>query len=148
VVGVYEPRWVPEIGRVLANLGSLHAFVVHGDGYDEITVTGTTSVSEVKEGGKVEDYEVTPQELGLSQWRREDIKGGEVEDNARILRDVLAGGKGAPRDAVLANAAAALVVAGAATNLRDGVKLAGTSIDSGAARRKLDELAAASVATA
>jgi anthranilate phosphoribosyltransferase len=141
VMGVYEPRWVPVIGGVLAALGAAHAFVVHGEGLDEIAVTGMTHVCEVK-GGGCERYAMVPEDLGLRRHTEAEIAGGDAERNARILRDILDGQKGAPRDAVLANAAAALVTAGAAGDLRAGVALAAESIDRGAAREKLDQLVA------
>jgi anthranilate phosphoribosyltransferase len=141
VMGVYEARWVPVIGGVLAALGARHAFVVHGEGLDEITVTGMTHVCEVREG-TADRYSMMPEDMGLPRHPAESLNGGEAADNARILRDVLDGQKGAPRDAVLANAAAALVSAGAAKDLRQGVKLAAESIDKGAARQKLQQLAA------
>ena len=136
VMGVYEPRWVPILGGVLAALGSVHAFVVHGDGLDEITVTGMTHVAEVKDGA-VERYCVLPEDLGLPRHAETEIAGGDATRNAVILRDVLSGQKGAPRDAVLANASAALVCAGAAADLKAGVVLAARSIDQGAAAEKL-----------
>jgi anthranilate phosphoribosyltransferase len=142
VLGVYEPRWVPIIGGVLAALGAAHAFVVHGEGLDEIAVTGMTHVCEVK-GGEVERYAMLPEDMGLPRHAETEIAGGDAERNARILRDVLSGQKGAPRDAVLANAAAALVCAGAAGDLKAGVRLAGESIDRGAAAEKLSRLVAA-----
>jgi anthranilate phosphoribosyltransferase len=145
VMGVYEARWVPIIGGVLAALGARHAFVVHGEGLDEITVTGMTHVCEVKEGG-TERYSMLPEDMGLARHPIEELVGGEAADNARILRDVLDGQKGAPRDAVLANAAAALVATGAAKDLRGGVRLAAESIDKGAAREKLKQLAAVTTA--
>jgi len=139
VMGVYEPRWVPIIGGVLQALGAAHAFVVHGEGLDEIAVTGMTHVCEVK-GGTLERYAIMPEDLGVARWERAAIAGGDAEQNARVLRDVLDGQKGGPRDAVLANAAAALVAGGAAADLRAGVRLAAQAIDSGAARQKLDRL--------
>jgi anthranilate phosphoribosyltransferase len=142
VMGVYEARWVPVIGGVLAALGAKHAFVVHGEGLDEITVTGMTHVCEVREGG-MERYSMVPEDLGLPRYPVEALLGGDAADNARILRDVLDGQKGAPRDAVLANAAAALVTAGAAKDLKNGVKVAAESLDKGHAREKLRLLAAA-----
>jgi len=141
VMGVYEARWVPVLGGVLAALGARHAFVVHGEGLDEITVTGMTHVCEVKEG-RVERYSMLPEDLGLPRHELSALAGGDAVENARILRDVLDGQKGAPRDAVLANAAAALVAAGAARDLRHGVQVAAQSIDRGAAREKLHQLAA------
>jgi anthranilate phosphoribosyltransferase len=142
VMGVYEPRWVPVLGGVLAALGAAHAFVVHGEGLDEIAVTGMTHVCEVK-GGACERYALLPEDLGLPRHPEAEIAGGDAARNAAILRDVLGGQKGAPRDAVLANAAAALVAAGAATDLRSGVRVGEQSIDRGAAAEKLRRLVAA-----
>jgi len=142
VMGVYEPRWVPIVGGVLAALGAAHAFVVHGEGLDEIAVTGMTHVCEVKDGG-VERYAMVPEDIGLKRHAEAEIAGGDAERNASILRDVLSGQKGGPRDAVLANAAAALVCAGAAKDLTDGVAIAARSIDRGAAAEKLARLVAA-----
>jgi anthranilate phosphoribosyltransferase len=139
VMGVYEPRWVPIIGGVLAALGTRHSFVVHGEGLDEIAVTGMTHVCEVK-GGTVERFSMLPEDIGLGRHPESAIVGGDATLNARILRDVLSGQKGAPRDATLANAAAALVAAEAAPNLREGVRIASESIDKGAAAEKLARL--------
>ncbi len=139
VMGVYEPRWVPIIGGVLAALGTLHSFVVHGEGLDEITVTGMTHLCEVK-GGVLERYSILPEDIGLARHPESAIVGGDATLNARILRDVLSGQKGAPRDATLANAAAALVAAEAAPDLRAGVRIAAESIDRGAAAEKLARL--------
>ncbi|HET9552998.1 MAG TPA: anthranilate phosphoribosyltransferase [Anaeromyxobacteraceae bacterium] len=139
VMGVYEPRWVPIIGGVLAALGAVHAFVVHGEGLDEITVTGMTHVAEVKDGA-VERYCVVPEDLGLARHAEVEIVGGDAARNAAILTDVLGGQKGGPRDAVLANAAAALVCAEVVPDLRAGVRLATEAIDRGAAAEKLRRL--------
>jgi len=146
VMGVYEPRWVPIIGGVLAALGAAHAFVVHGEGLDEIAVTGMTHVSEVK-GGSSDRYAVLPEDLGVHRWTKRDLQGGDAEMNGRILRDVLEGQKGGPRDAVLANAAAALVAGEAASDLCEGVRLAAKTIDHGAALEKLERLRAMSHTT-
>ena len=143
VLGVYDPRWVPVLGGVLAALGAARAFVVHGEGLDEIAVTGTTRVADVRDG-RVELFTVTPEDLGLSRWPESAIAGGDAARNAEITLGVLSGKPGGPRDAVLANAGAALVVAGAARDLRAGVALAASAIDRGAAREKLDLLVAAS----
>jgi anthranilate phosphoribosyltransferase len=145
VMGVFEPRWVPVIGGVLAALGAAHAFVVHGEGLDEIAVTGMTHVCEVK-GGTTERYAMLPEDLGLRRHPESEIAGGDADQNARILRDVLSGQQGAPRDAVLANAAAALVCTGAAPDLKSGVRVAAESIDRGAAAEKLARLVAATTA--
>ncbi|WP_242345033.1 anthranilate phosphoribosyltransferase [Anaeromyxobacter terrae] len=139
VLGVYEPRWVPVIGGVLAALGAAHAFVVHGEGLDEIAVTGMTHVCEVH-AGEVERYSVLPEDLGLSRHDEAALAGGDAERNARILSDVLGGQKGAPRDAALANAAAALVAAGAAPDLPTAVRLGAEAVDRGAASEKLARL--------
>jgi anthranilate phosphoribosyltransferase len=147
VLGVYEPRWVPVLGGVLASLGAAHAFVVHGEGLDEIAITGMTHVCEVR-GTECERFSLLPEDLGLRRHPEAAIAGGDGVHNARILRDVLDGQPGAPRDAVLANAAAALVCTGAATDLRDGVRVAAASIDRGAAREKLAQLIAATAVAA
>ena len=139
VMGVYEPRWVPILGGVLAALGARHAFVVHGEGLDEIAITGMTHVCEVKDG-EVERFAMLPEDLGLRRWDKAEIVGGDSARNAVILKDVLSGQKGAPRDAVLANAAAALVAGGAAIDLVSGVRVAADSIDRGAALEKLERL--------
>jgi anthranilate phosphoribosyltransferase len=143
VMGVYEPRWVPILGGVLAALGAVHAFVVHGDGLDEISVTGMTHVAEVKDGA-VERFCILPEDLGLPRHAETEIAGGDATRNAAILRDVLSGQHGAPRDAVLANAAAALVCAGVADDLKAGVRRAAEAIDQGAAADKLRRLVEAS----
>ncbi len=143
VMGVYEPRWVPILGGVLCALGSVHAMVVHGDGLDEISVTGMTHVAEVKDGA-VDRYCVVPEDLGLPRHAEAEIAGGDATRNAAILRDVLSGQRGAPRDAALANAAAALVCAGAADDLNAAVRLAAEAIDHGAAAEKLRRLVEAS----
>jgi anthranilate phosphoribosyltransferase len=147
VMGVYEPRWVPIIGGVLAALGAAHAFVVHGEGLDEIAVTGMTHVCEVKDG-RIERFAMEPEDIGLGRYPESEITGGDADRNAAILRDVLAGQKGAPRDAVLANAAAALVAAGAAASLREGVGIAADAIDRGAAAEKLRRLVLATAVPA
>jgi anthranilate phosphoribosyltransferase len=104
-----------------------------------------THVCEVKDGA-VERFAILPEDVGLRRWDKAEIRGGDAEQNAVILTDVLSGQHGAPRDAVLANAAAALVAAGAADDLREGVKLAARAIDSGAAMAKMEELRRLSVA--
>ena len=142
VLGVYEPRWVPILGGVLAALGAAHAFVVHGEGLDEIAVTGMTHVCEVRAGG-CERYAMVPEDFGLRRHEEAEIAGGDAVLNARILSDVLSGQQGGPRDAALANAAAALVAAGAAADLREGVRLGAEAVDRGAASEKLARLVAA-----
>ena len=146
VMGVYEARWVPVLGGVLAALGAAHAFVVHGEGLDEITVCGMTHVCEVK-GGETDRYSLLPEDLGLPRHDERELRGGDADRNAAIVRDVLSGQKGAPRDATLANAAAALVAAGAAPDLRRGIAVAAEAIDRGAALEKLRGLVAATART-
>ncbi|MBV9179778.1 MAG: anthranilate phosphoribosyltransferase [Acidobacteria bacterium] len=140
VVGVYALELVEKLAKALCILGTHRAFVVHGrDGLDEVTITGPTQVSEVHKG-HVQSYEWTPQKFGLQTARLEEISGGNAKDNARIVRNILAGEKSARRDVVLMNAAAALVAAEKAEHLVDAVELAAASIDSGAAARKLEDL--------
>ena len=141
VVGVYSLELVEKLAQALAMLGTHRAFVVHGlDGLDEITVTGPTRVGEVREG-RVHTYEIAPEEFHIRRAQLEEISGGpDAAENAAIVRRVLGGARSAKRDVVLMNAAAALVAAGKAAHLQEGVALAGDSIDSGAAHRKLQAL--------
>lgn len=140
VVGVYSEDLVERLAQALRMLGLQRALVVHGvDGLDEITITGPTKIGEVR-GEWVRVYEVTPEQFGLGRAPLSAISGGDVNANATMIREVLAGKKSSRRDVVLMNAAAALVAAGKADSLADGVPLATASIDSGAALRKLDAL--------
>ena len=145
LLGVYEPEYVRMVGDILEKMEFEHGLVVHGlDGLDELSVTGRSSVAEVRNGA-VERYEVTPEEVGLERWALEDLAGGAPEENARILRDVLSGEeRGAKRDLALMNAAGALYVGGKADSLADGVERAAKSIDDGRASAQLDELVDAS----
>jgi anthranilate phosphoribosyltransferase len=144
MVGVFSRQWVQPLAEVLKNLGSEHAWVVHGsDGLDEITLTGPTFVAELKRGA-IRTFEVTPEAVGLSRAETGALKGGDAAENAAALRAVLAGAPGAYRDVALLNAAAALIVAGRAEDLTEAVGIATQSLDSGAAARKLDQLAVAS----
>jgi anthranilate phosphoribosyltransferase len=140
VVGVYSADLVEKLAEALSMLGLHRALIVHGsDGLDEITITGSTRVAELRDG-QVRSYEVTPEEFGLQRATLEDISGGDAARNASLIHDVLAGKKSARRDVVLLNAAAALVAAGRVDHLRDGVPLAMKAIDSGAAARTLERL--------
>jgi anthranilate phosphoribosyltransferase len=140
VVGVYSLDLVEKVAEALSMLGVHRALVVHGlDGLDEITITGPTRIAEVREGS-VRTYEVTPEEFGIKRALLENISGGDAAANAAIIREVLGGKKSPRRDVVLLNAAAALVAAGRAHHLGDGLPLAAQSIDSGAAAAKLDAL--------
>ncbi len=142
IVGAPSPEAAHLIAQALASLGLQRGFVVHGsDGLDEITTTGPTLALEVT-AGSVREFRLTPEDFGLPRARPEDLQGGDPETNAHIAREILAGKPGPPRDIVLANAAAALVAAGKARDFRDGVRLAAEAIDRGAARRKLEALAA------
>jgi anthranilate phosphoribosyltransferase len=146
VVGVYSAELVEKLAEALSMLGLRRALVVHGsDGLDEITITASTRIAEVRDG-QVHSYEVTPEEFGLRRATLDEISGGDAAHNARLIREVLAGEKSARRDIVLLNAAAALVAAGRADHLRDAVPLAAEAIDSGAALAKLQALIAFTVA--
>jgi anthranilate phosphoribosyltransferase len=142
VVGVYSADLVEKLAEALSMLGLRRALVVHGsDGLDEITITASTRIAEVRDA-QVHSYEVTPEEFGLQRATLEEISGGDAARNATLIREVLAGKKSARRDIVLLNAAAALVAAGQADHLRDAVPLAAKAIDSGAALAKLQALIA------
>lgn len=140
VVGIFDRNRAADLAQVLLNLGVRHAFVVAGsDGLDEITLGGSTLVAEARDG-KVDTYEIHPSMFDCAVVGKEAIAGGDAEANAIILRKVLAGEPGPHRDIVLMNAAAALVAGGMAQELRVGYAMAGHSVDSGAALRKLEEL--------
>jgi anthranilate phosphoribosyltransferase len=144
LVGVFSRQWVDPLAQVLNKLGSERAFVVHGsDGLDEITTAGTTTVASL-ENGAVTTFEIAPEDVGLSRVRPGTLKGGDAQANAVALRSVLKGARGPFRDVAIFNAAAALVVAGRASNWEDGIVLAERSIDSGAAEARLDRLIAVS----
>jgi anthranilate phosphoribosyltransferase len=140
VVGVYSAELVDKLAEALSMLGVRRALVVHGmDGLDEITITGPTRIAEVRDS-EVHTYEVTPEEFGMPRARLEDISGGDAAANAAIIRSVLDGTQSARRDVVLLNAAAALVAAGKANHLSDAFPLAVESIDSNAAKKKLNDM--------
>ena len=147
MIGTFSKHWIEPMAQVLNNLGSESVWVVHGsDGLDEITTAGPTSVAELK-GGKIRTFEVTPEDAGLPRAKPEALKGGDADTNAKALLDVLKGRPGAFRDVAILNAAAALIVAGKANDLKDGAALASKSIDSGEAEGRLDRLIAVSCAT-
>src|SRR4029077_18796844 len=140
VIGVAAATLTEPLARVLAELGTFRAFVVHGaDGLDEISNTGESRVSEVREG-VVRTFIVRPEDFGLSRASIRDLLGGDREQNAEIIGTILRVEPGPKRDIVLMNAAAALVVGTRARDLKEGVELAARSIDSGAARGKLERL--------
>ncbi len=143
VIGVFSPDLLEPMAHVLKNLGSTDVWLVHGDGMDELTVTGTTSVVELKDG-VVSNFEIEPEDAGVGRHPIEEIKGGSAAHNAKALSGVLAGDNNAYRDIVLMNAGAGLLVAGLAENLKDGAEKAAQSIDSGAAKQALEKLIAVS----
>jgi anthranilate phosphoribosyltransferase len=147
VVGVYDPGVTELMAQALGELGVKRAFVVHGeDGLDEISLSGETYVSELRDGG-VRNHSVIPEDFGLKRAPIEAIRGGDAKQNAEVIHKILGRSllyreHNAYRDIVLANAAAALMTAGRAEDLREGVRGAEESIDSGAAREKLERLVA------
>ena len=148
LVGVPHSELTELIARALLLLGSDRAWVVHGaDGIDEMSTTGHTKVSECRNGA-VSTFYVHPSDFGIDKADRQDLQGGDAAANAAILREVLAGKRGPRRDVVLLNAGASLFVGGKTASVRDGIDRAAHAIDSGAARRTLDAMIAASHASA
>jgi len=141
LLGVADILLVEKLALALKNLGCHHALVVHGeDGLDEITVTGRTQVCELKEG-RIENYIISPEDLGLSRASLDSLKGGTVDENATLLRNILSGNTTGPQqDAVLINAAAAIVAGDKAQSLKQGLDIAQESLDSGRALAKLEQL--------
>ncbi|MCV0396831.1 MAG: anthranilate phosphoribosyltransferase [Rhizobiaceae bacterium] len=140
LVGVFAPEWVEPIAHVLNSLGTRSAWVVHGDGLDEITTAGVTKIAELK-NGEVSTFDLTPEEAGLARVSFNDLRGGDAAHNARALTRVLEGEAGPYRDIAVLNAGAALVMADAAADIREGVALAQKSLDSGAALATLQAIA-------
>jgi anthranilate phosphoribosyltransferase len=144
MVGVFARPWIEPLAHVLGALGTERAWVVHGsDGLDEITTSGPTYVASL-EGGKVTTFEIEPEDAGLKRAATADLKGGEAAHNAEALRAVLDDKPGAFRDVSILNAAATLVVAGKAKDIKQGAELAAKSVDSGEARKRLERLVAVS----
>ncbi|WP_292424419.1 anthranilate phosphoribosyltransferase [Methanoregula sp.] len=139
VLGVYAENLTGTVAEVLRLLGVSRAMVVHGSGLDEITTTGETIVTELA-GNRIRKYTISPEMFGFARAAPADLSGGSPKKNARILRDILAGKKGAGRDIVLMNAGAAICMGGRAGTLAEGIRLAAASIDSGKAQEKLDAL--------
>ncbi len=140
LLGVYSKDLASPIANVLANLDSVHCMVVHGeDGLDEITTTGKTYVSELKDG-KITEYTISPEDFGMTVKSSEDLKGGAPETNAKIALDLLGGGTGGKRDITILNSGAAIYVSGKASNLAEGIEKAKESIDSGKASKTLEKL--------
>ena len=145
LLGVFDRKWLVPMAEALRGLGADAAMIVHGeDGLDEITTTGVSHVAELFPDGAIREYEMTPEDAGLARAGLEDLKGGEPEENAQAIRDLLKGEKGPYRDIVLLNAAAALKLAGLAQDLKSGVALAADAIDEGRAQAALDALVRAS----
>jgi len=140
VLGIFDRELTGPVANVLSNLGITNAMVIHGhDGMDEITITGPTKVSELK-NGKIIEYEITPEDFGLNRADAYEISGGDPMENANIIKAVFNGAKGPKRDVVVLNAAAALYVGQAAESLKEGVRIAQELIDSGKAAAKLEEV--------
>ena len=139
LLGVYHPDLTGTLAEVLRILGLSRAMVVHGSGLDEITTTGDTVIAELSKGA-IRTYTIRCEKYGIAPAQPADLAGGDAQQNARIIRDLLQGGRGAARDIVLMNAGAAIYVGGLARDLHEGIYLAAASIDSGSASARLDAL--------
>ena len=140
VLGVYEPSLTETMAMVLRNLGIKRGLVIHGeDTLDEISITGKTKVTEFKDGG-ITSYFIEPKDFEMRKGRLVEIKGGTKEQNAKIILDVLKGDRGAKRDIIVLNAAAAFMIAGSVRDFNEGIELANQSIDSGKALHTLERL--------
>ncbi len=140
ILGVYDPGLTSVLAEVLKRLGSTSAMVVFGEGsFDEITITGPTQVSELRDG-TIRNYRIEPEDFGMTRAGIADIKGGDAKENAAIVREVLDGASGPRRDMVLLNAGATFYAASKAPDIQGGITLAAESIDSGTARQSLERL--------
>jgi anthranilate phosphoribosyltransferase len=141
IIGVWDRAMVEPLARALSLLGTEHAWIVHGaDGLDEVTISDKTFVAEASNGA-VRTFEIEPEEFGFDRGTLDDLRGGDAEENAAIIRSVLSGERrDQARTLVLVNAAAALHVGGLTSDLREAANLAEQSIDSGAAQTKLEQL--------
>jgi anthranilate phosphoribosyltransferase len=140
VIGVFDKKWVRPIAEALKSLGSEHAFVVNGeDGMDEITLTHKTNVAELVDG-EIKGYQIEPADFGFNLAEMKDLSGGSPQQNAAMIMDIFAGGRGSKRDIILVNAAAAIVAGGKAETLKEGFHMAQNSLDSLAARNILTKL--------
>jgi anthranilate phosphoribosyltransferase len=140
VVGVSSPEIMELMANALHGLGLDHAFVVHGaNGMDEVSISSRTFVVEVL-GGEIRQFVMTPEDFGITAAKIDTILGGDATENATIIESVLGGERGPRRDVVLLNAAPAIVAGGAAKTWKEGIQLAASAIDSGAALNKLQEL--------
>jgi anthranilate phosphoribosyltransferase len=145
VLGVYDPRLVEPMARVLGALGAVRAWTVHGSGLDELTTTGESQIAEWRDG-QVRLFTITPEAVGLRRAALDELRGGEPAENAVALRALLDGRRDAYRDVVALNAAAAFLVADRVETLREGVALAEAAIDDGRAKAALDRLIEATAA--
>lgn len=140
MIGVFSRQWIEPMAQVLKALGAEAAWVAHGsDGLDEITTSGPTHIAAL-ENGVVRTFEVNPEDIGIAKSKPEALRGGDADSNAAALRTVLKGTKGPYRDIAVLNAAAALIVAGKAKDLKDGAAMAAKSLDSGEAEGRLERL--------
>ncbi|WP_195988417.1 anthranilate phosphoribosyltransferase [Clostridium sp. D53t1_180928_C8] len=139
LMGVYEEELVEPLAKVLYNLGVRRALVVYGeDKLDEISISSHTTVCEIKDG-KFYSYVIIPEQFGLERCKKEELKGGNPKENAKIIMSILNGEKGPKRNAVVLNSGAALYIGGKAKTILDGVRLAEEIIDSGKAKKKLED---------
>lgn len=140
LIGVYDKKWRRPMAEALRDLGAEHVWIVHGsDGLDEITTTGKTFVTELKDG-KIKNFTLSPEDYGIAKASLDDLKGGDASKNAESLIGLLQGKPGAYRDIVLLNSAATLLVAGLVNTMEDGIEMAAKSIDSEAAYNSLSSL--------
>jgi len=139
LLGVFAEDALDPVAATLLELGAKRAFVVHGCGLDEISLAGETSITEVRDG-RIRKFTVTPEEFGVARAPLAALRGGTPQENAALIRGIFEGHQGAPRDVVVVNAAAALVVAGVAKDFRSGAQLAVETIESGRALAKLEQL--------
>jgi anthranilate phosphoribosyltransferase len=140
LLGVFDAQWIVPLAETLGALGTEKAWVVHGeDGLDEITIAGRTRVAALEKGA-IRTFEIAPEDAGLKRASLDEIKGGTPEENAAAIRALVGGARGAFRDIVILNAAAALNVADKAGSLREGAELAVNAIDSGGAKAALEKL--------
>lgn len=140
ILGVFADRLTDPLAQVLGNLGAEDVMVVHGeDGLDEITISDGTKVSRFRDG-KIDNFFLTPEDFGLKRSDVKELLGGDKDENAKILLQILKGEKGPKRDIVLINSAAALAVAGRIEDFKEGVMIASEAIDSGRAMRKLEDI--------
>jgi len=140
LIGVYDRKWVKPLAEVLRNLGSSRALIVHGaDGLDEITITGPTLAAELKDG-RVNEFELAPEQFGFKQGKLAQIRGGNPGFNAELLREILNGAPGPCADIVLLNSGAAIYLAGKAGSIKDGIEAGRETIKAGKASQKLEQL--------